>query len=205
MRMTVVAQCVAVALVLTGCGDANDGEPVGATTITLESDLGLGGESVFVHWTDDLGGSIGREVSVGAWSEGSDEFVLSTEGLHAPAEMLLDLRAAGYGSGSASIAWLHVGPTDAMVASAADAVLLELTADEAGDSFIGRLVGGPLSAGVHLLDVRPWTDAELAEFEACMAGAADPDLECPALKMHLSRARDDRVRLVQGEDIPDLS
>lgn len=83
-------------------------------------------------------------------------------------------------------------------------VLLELTADASADSFVGKLLGEPVPAGVHVLRVREFTAEEMAAHDACVASAAEPDRECPTLRYHVSVDPTSTVDLVAGDHRPDL-
>lgn len=82
---------------------------------------------------------------------------------------------------------------------------MELTEDATADSWVGGLLGEAAAAGVHVLRVRDFTAGEIDEIQACEDAATNPDLECPALKMHVSLAADSIVTLVAGDQRPDLS
>ncbi len=197
---------------LTADGGAPDAEATDAGSSTdgrvalSAPGLDVEGQIVFAHWSQ-LGGQTGTMLPIGAWPDAALEFEFSPADLASVPEERADLSLDGFGVGTVSIAWLEVGTADSIVASAADAVLIELSEDATSESWFGRLLGGPVAAGVHLLRVRPFTTAEVSALEACAASASNPDLECPALKEHVELAPSgtNMVELMAGDVVPDLS
>lgn len=193
---------LAVTLITSACAD-----PDPATEFVLEPDPGAEPGLlawIYVHWTP-TGGERGVSSEVRSWS--SDECartVVLDELREPPSSERLDLSVEGLGDGEFSVGWIGVDGGGGWSMTAPDDVLLYLGADAPEGSWVARLVGVPLSAGVHLLSVREWTDDEIAALEACEASAENPALACPAMKMHLSLAESAYVRLVVGDQRPDL-
>lgn len=205
--MRLIATGVIAAWLAAGCGDGEsrdmtDGSAE-ARLVTLVADpaLDLVGEPVYAHWSE-AGNERGERVAIGTWEGGAAELTFPLEGIASVPSQRLDLAAAGTGEGTFSIAWLEVG--DAPIATANADVLLELTADASADSLVGNLLGEPVPAGVHVLNVREFTAEEMAAHDACVAAASDPDRECPTLRHHVSVDHTSTVELVEGDQRPDL-
>lgn len=194
---------LAATLILGACAD-----PDPATEFVLEPDPGVEPglfASIYVHWTP-TGGERGVLSEIRSWSSReSARTVVLDELREPPSSERLDLSVEGLGDGELSVGWIVVEGGGGGSATAPDDVLLYLGADAPEGSWVARLVGAPLSAGVHLLSVREWTDDEITALDACEASAENPTLACPAMKMHLSLADDAYVRLVVGDQRPDLS
>lgn len=184
-----------------------DPDPDPAMELVLDPDLGAEPglfASIYVHWTP-TGGEGGVRSEIGSWSSRGARTVVLDELREPPSSERLDLSVEGLGDGELSWGWIVVEGGSGWDLSAPDDVLLYLGADAPEGSWVARLVGTPLSAGVHLLSVREWTDDEITALEACEASAENPALACPAMKMHLSLAEDAYVRLVVGDEWPDLN
>jgi hypothetical protein len=210
------------ALGVWGCGGEGETSPTDAALdasgpgwVLEAPGVDVGGQLVVLHWSDS-GGAAGEPVVVGTWPEGAETFPLSLVGLASPPAHRMDLSLVGE-SGTLSFAWLVVADaagasnleTAAVVASAPSAMLVELSEVAAPNSWAARLLNGPVAAGVHVIDIREYTQSEVDALTACMANAVgDPELECPALREHVSLADPEDgqpIQLAAGDVVPDLS
>ena len=191
---------VLIAVLLAGClGCAAD--PRTEMVLEPERGLELGWSAyAYVYWSR-TGAEGGTRTEVGDWAGG--ERCIPLASLESQDRDRLPLGELGLGEGTLSIG--TIGVEGSWGATAPGEVVLEISADAPEGSWVAQLVGSPLTAGVHLLDVREWTEEEIAELEACKASASAPVTSCPGLQMHLSLATDATVRLVSGDRRPDLS
>lgn len=182
-------------------GGGSDAPIAGALTITAP-DLDLEGQTLSAHWSSN-GGQQGTLRTIAVWpASGSVMFDPAT--LEAPEEEREDLGDEG----TVSFAWFSVEMDDAVLASSPDHMLVEFSQEVVVDSLLGTLFNrtSSLSAGVHLIRVREFTDAEEEEWTACRAANPGDEDACATLQLHVEVVPWAGASLVltEGDNLPDL-
>lgn len=169
--------------------------------------LELAGETLSAHWSR-TGGQEGEVVAVGVFpATGAPSFNPAT--LEAPADQRSDLSDL-MSTGTWSFAWLVVETSGNVVAVAENHMLLALSEPVSADSLPGKLLNlsADLRAGMHLLQTREYTAAEIEAFDTCVADNPDDPDACVSFKEHVEVvAFDTSINLIAGDldSTPDLS